>query len=90
MSHVATELQVAGGGTTWASRAPLLDFHVASTDMAKATGHGLARKVRFTRAPRVVDVPAGVLKGLPTRGSTGVLQALRRLFSANADGHRTL
>ncbi len=40
LSNVATELQVVGGGTTWASGALLLDCHVASRDMAKATGHG--------------------------------------------------
>jgi hypothetical protein len=43
LSDVATELQVVGGGTTWASGTLLLDCHVASRDMAKATGHGLAR-----------------------------------------------
>ncbi len=69
---MATELQVVGGGTlaTWASGALLLDCHVASRDTAKATGHGLARRVRFTMAPRIVDVPADVLIGLPTLRST--------------------
>ena len=78
MSNVATasELQVVGGGTTWASGALLLDCHVASRDMAKATGHGLARRVRFTMAPRIVDVPADMLIGLPTLRSTGLLQSV--------------
>ena len=76
LSNVATELQVVGGGTTWASGTLLLDCHVASRDMAKATGHGLARRVRFTMAPRIVDVPADVLIGLPTLRSTGLLQSV--------------
>jgi hypothetical protein len=76
LSDVATELQVVGGGTTWASGTLLLDCHVASRDMAKATGHGLARRVRFTMAPRIVDVPADVLIGLPTLRSTGLLQSV--------------
>jgi hypothetical protein len=56
----------------------LLDCHVASRDMAKATGHGLARRVRFTMAHRIVDVPADVLIGLPTLPvrSTSLLQSV--------------
>ena len=75
-STVGTELQVVGGGSTWTSGSLLLECHVATRDMAKATGTGLPRRVRFTTLPRIVDVPADVLLGLNTLRTTGLLQSV--------------
>ena len=75
-SGSASELQVVGGGTTRTHGSALLDCHVSSRDVAKATGTGLARRLRFMTVSRVVDVPADVLLGLPTLRSTGLLQSV--------------